>query len=249
MKHTHFSLIVTCYNVEKYVGDCLKLIYHQAYSPEFFEVFCIDDGSTDRTLQIIQSYKTKLKNLTIVSTENEGLEKACNRGVRMAHFERIMRVDADDLLDVNILSAMDNAIRLLPNHDFYYCQKYWEYCSEDKQRFCQLPEFNVEEIFSRGDFFATGTVYKKIDLVEIGLFPEDVKNCGLENYAVVLALLRKKKIGKPVSDASFKYRRHQTNMSLLKRHQIIDYGKKLLASFGRSFQTNEFHPYQLKLSD
>ena len=50
-------------------------------------------------------------------------------------------------------------------------------------------------------------------------------------------------------EASFYYRRHLTNMSTVKQQAIIDYGHKLLAQYGRKFQTNEFHPYGLRLNE
>lgn len=241
-----FSVIVACYNFEDYVGECLESIASQDYDFSLFDVICVDDGSTDGSSRIISEYTDHLPNFHVLRTENEGLEKACNRGIRRAGSEQVVRVDADDKIAPDLLSRMNEAIREHPDFDFYYCKNYVEYYSEEEQYPRELPDFEPEEIMGRGDFFATGTVYRKSDLGGIGYFPEEIKNCGLENYTVILRLLARQKRGFAVPGASFYYRRHRTNMSLLKREAIIQYGKRLLADYGRPFQTNEYHPYGLK---
>jgi len=244
---TLFSVIVTCYNGDKFIGDCLESVLRQEYDPGSFEVICIDDGSTDRSREIIERYAKEFDHLSSERIRNSGLEKACNHGIRLAKYERIVRVDSDDMLDRKFLQVMDRAVQSQPDYDFYYCKHYVEYYSQEKQYSRELPEFEPEEIFQRGDFFATGTVYKRADLAEVGFFPEQIKNCGLENYTVILELLRRHKRGLAVPNASFYYRRHNTNMSTLKRDEIIEYGRKLLARHGRQFQTNQFHPYGLRI--
>ncbi len=242
-----FSFIVTNYNYERFLSQCLTPLVSQDYDPTQFEIVCVDDGSTDDSWNLIESYRQKYKNIFPIKLINSGLEKACNTGIRACRFKRIIRVDADDIVAPNLLRVMNEAIQRNPQFDIYYCREYFEYYSESEQFSKSLPPFDKEEIFSRGDFFATGTVYKKSDLEEIGYFPESVKNCGLENYSVILNLLSKGKKGFPVSGTYFKYRRHRVNMSIVKQGAIIDYGRSLLKHYGREFRTNEYHPYNLKL--
>lgn len=243
-----FSFIIACYNTELYIEACLQSLIEQDYAQQDFEIVCVDDGSTDRSSEIIQRMAAAHPSLfQVVRIPNSGLEKACNRGVSASRYDRIVRVDADDMLDRHFLRKMNQALTENPDCDFYYCQDYVEYYSPEKQIARHLPDFDAEEVFSRGDFFATGTVYKKEDLAAIGFFPEGIKNCGLENYNVVLALLTRGRKGKAVPGASFYYRRHATNMSTLKRQAIIVYGEKLLARYGRKFTTNQNHPYGLQL--
>ncbi len=245
---THrFSIVVTCYNFGDYLDECLRSLTGQVYDPRDYEIVCVDDGSTDNTGSIIEKYRKVFRNLEALRIENSGLEKACNTGIRHARFDWIVRVDSDDALDPKFLSVMNQAMNQYPQFDFYYCKDYFEYYSGSERFRKSLPNFDVEEIFTRGDFFATGTVYRKTDLKEVGLFPEKIKNCGLENYTVVLALLSKGKRGFAVPETWFNYRRHQTNMSSLKREAIILFGRELLKRYGRDFITNTYHPYGLKL--
>lgn len=242
----HFSLIVTCYNLEKFIGECLESLRDQNYPKELYEVIVADDGSADASPDLIRKFE-KENGFRVLAGPNQGLEKACNGAIRAAANEWIIRVDGDDFLDREYLKTVDAAMQSFPGFDFYYCKDYYEFYSETNKTLKKIPDFSPEEIFQRGDFFATGTAYRKKDLEAVGLLPEARKNCGLENYAVTLALLARGKKGMAVPKAIFYYRRHEANMSTLRRSQIINFGHELLAGYGRLFVTNEYHPYGLKL--
>ena len=91
------SVIIPCYNVEKYIESCLDSVEKQTYRD--IEVICIDDGSTDNTYELI---KEKLKWLTVKSTlirqENKGVAEARNHGLSVAQGEYVQFLDADDFL-------------------------------------------------------------------------------------------------------------------------------------------------------
>ncbi len=246
MSWTRFSLVTACYNTGKYVRTSVESVLGQEYPRDCFELICIDDGSTDDSSAILRSFEGQ-QGFVLRRTANHGLESACNLGFSMAQHDRVVRVDADDLLEPGFLRTMDKAIQSYPGFDFYYCKDYIEYYSEEEQFKKTLPEFDVEEIFTRGDFFATGTVYRKDDLAASGFYETAEKNCGLENYNLTLRLLTRGKKGKAVPSALFKYRRHHENMSRLKLNAIISYGHELLRQYGREFKTNPFHPYGLVL--
>ena len=247
-RQNKFSIIVTNYNFQEYLEDSLTSVACQSYPDDHYEILCIDDGSTDESVSLIQGLSKKFKNLKCISIKNSGLEKACNLGIHASINEWVIRVDADDKIAENYLEVMNRAIQKNPRLDFFYAKHYYEFYSADDSRRKELPEFDFGEIFERGDFFSTGTVYRRDDLVKIHGFPEGVKNCGLENYSVILKLLSSGKVGGAVNDACFWYRRHHNNMSTVKRSAIIEYGKNLLKSYGRTFKTNKNHPYNLILS-
>lgn len=244
-----FSIIVTCYNNQEFVEPCLQSLLEQDYPRTYYEILFIDDGSTDGSGVIASAFQKKCRNLTLYRIKNSGLEKACNFGFKHAQHHFVVRVDVDDMLAPGFLTAMNQVIIDCPSYDFYYCKNYYEYYSENDRRLKKLPEFDKDEIFERGDFFATGTVYRKEVIEEVGYYIEDVKNCGLENYNLILRLLTNGKIGLAVKDALFFYRRHHSNMSTVKRAIIIDYGRELLKSYGRSYTTNQYHPYELILTE
>lgn len=93
------SIIIPMYNVEKYLKMCLDSIANQTLKD--IEVIAINDGSTDKTLEIVQEYKSILPNLTIISTKNYGAGHARNIGLEIAKGEYIKFLDADDELPSN----------------------------------------------------------------------------------------------------------------------------------------------------
>lgn len=241
-----YSFIVTCYNYAAYLPKALDSILNQQ-NFDAWEAICVDDGSTDDTPNILGDYSERDPRFRVITIKNSGLEKACNTGILSATAPYVIRLDADDFLMSNYLDKMNKAIELYLNFSFYYVKEYVEYYNDKKRIHKSLPRFDAEEIFCRGDFFASGTVYTKTHIEQLGLFPTDQPNCGLENYAIILALLNSGYKGYAVSGTGFSYRRHEENMSTLKRQKIIAYGEKLLQKYGRRFQTNKYHPYNLVL--
>jgi glycosyltransferase involved in cell wall biosynthesis len=92
------SIIIPCFNAEKYVGEAIQSALDQTYSPT--EVIVIDDGSTDGSLAVIQSFGDAVHWET---GPNRGGCAARNRGVTLARGELIQFLDADDFLDSNKL--------------------------------------------------------------------------------------------------------------------------------------------------
>ena len=85
----------------------------------------------------------------------------------------------------------------------------------------QLPSFEASEICQRGDFLATGTVYLKSNIMQMGGYNTEKINSGLENYQLILELLNLGHIGFHVPLQLFGYRRHGSNLSEIKKKQII----------------------------
>lgn len=89
-----FSIIIPCYNVEKYVEKCIDSIISQDY--EDYEIIAINDGSTDKTLEILNKKFRNDSRITIVNQQNKGLSEARNIGISKAKKEYIVFVDSDD---------------------------------------------------------------------------------------------------------------------------------------------------------
>ena len=94
------SAIVPVYNAEEYIERCLKSLISQSIGSDI-EIIVVNDGSTDRTQKILESYKLKNDNIKIFSIENNGVSHARNLGIQYAKGEYITFVDADDWLDSN----------------------------------------------------------------------------------------------------------------------------------------------------
>ena len=95
------SIIMPVYNVEKYLEKSLATLLEQTFRD--FELICVDDGSTDRSKIILESYKSKFRSMIILSQKNKGAGAARNTGMKKASGEYIFFMDADDLCGKNLL--------------------------------------------------------------------------------------------------------------------------------------------------
>lgn len=93
------SVIIPVYNVEKYLEECLSSIFIQTLKD--IEVICVNDGSTDGSLYILDKYRKKHTNMVVYSQENAGSGNARNSGIQFARGEYFMFVDPDDFLAAN----------------------------------------------------------------------------------------------------------------------------------------------------
>ena len=87
------SVVLSVYNGEKYLAEAIESILTQTY--ENFEFIIIDDGSTDKSLEIIKSYSDR--RIVLISRENRGLVSSLNEGIEKAKGKYIARMDADDI--------------------------------------------------------------------------------------------------------------------------------------------------------
>lgn len=98
------SVIVPVYNVEKYLNRCLQSLLNQTLTD--IEIILVDDGSTDSSPCICDSYAQKNKNISVIHKKNEGLGMACNSGLALAKGEYIAFLDSDDWVDADMYMAM-----------------------------------------------------------------------------------------------------------------------------------------------
>ena len=103
------SVIVPVYNVEKFLEKCLKSIIGQTF--EDLEIICINDGSTDKSLSILNSYAAKDSRIKILSQTNQGQSCARNAGLEIASGEYIGFVDSDDWIDLDFYEKLYNTAK------------------------------------------------------------------------------------------------------------------------------------------
>lgn len=91
------SVIIPCYNAEKYLAECLDSIINQTFKN--WEIICVNDGSTDSTLKILEGYSIKFpQKIFVISIPNSGASTARNQGLKIAKGNFIQFVDADDII-------------------------------------------------------------------------------------------------------------------------------------------------------
>lgn len=103
-----YSIIVPAYNTEKYIDKCLKSIFSNTYKN--FEVIIVNDGSTDKTENIINKYIKKYDNIIYIKQKNMGLSLARNNGVKKATGDYLLFIDSDDYVEKNLLENINKNI-------------------------------------------------------------------------------------------------------------------------------------------
>ncbi len=96
-KPLKISVIVPVYNVENYLRECMDSIINQSF--ENLEIICVNDGSTDNSLKILNEYAEKDSRVKIVTQENKGVSSARNKGMELSTGEYVSFIDPDDYLE------------------------------------------------------------------------------------------------------------------------------------------------------
>lgn len=112
------SIVIPAYNVEQYIGNCLDSIFNQQIEMDLLEVIVVNDGSKDRTEDIIKQYAAKYPNLIYISQENQGQSVARNNGLERATGDLIWYVDSDDATTENSIQTIISYFDKYPYADF-----------------------------------------------------------------------------------------------------------------------------------
>jgi len=238
-KMVDLSFIIINYNSRKYIKNCLESCINQKTKFNY-EIILIDDASIDKSLKEIINFKSKMLRI-FRNKKNIGIEKTSNFGFKKAKGKFICRVDSDDKVKSNFVEVM------LKNFNSKYSFLYSNYSIINSAgkliKKKELPQFDNNEILSRGDFLATGTVYNKNVLKKINYYNTKTKNCGLENFELILKLILKNHIGFRINKFLFSLRKHSKNMSRIKKKSIIYYGGKVMKKMKLgNYSTNSNHP-------
>ncbi len=98
---TMVSIIIPVYNAEKYIEECLDSLLAQTY-PDF-EIICVDDGSEDRSLEILRRYENQDGRITVLTQKNQYAGVARNTGMERATGKYLLFLDADDFFCEDML--------------------------------------------------------------------------------------------------------------------------------------------------
>ncbi len=240
------SFIITTFNYEIYIKECLESILNQ----ENFrnnKIIIIDDGSQDNTYKVVKKYLS-LPFIEYFQIENSGVEAAANYAINKINSPYFTRIDADDSVESQYLTHFNKVIDSNKNYDFIYSNYNLINHNSDTIKNIKLPKFDKEEIFKRGDFLATGTLYKKETIDSLNQYDTTNKNCGLENYSLILRLIIQNYSGIHIPYTLFNYRIHSNNMSKKRKDAILKYGNELTTKLlNRTYEVNCNHPYGLKI--
>lgn len=102
------SVIVPVYNIENYLPQCLDSLVNQTLQD--IEIICIDDGSTDKSLEILNEYADKYEKIKVFKQNNIGAGRTRNNGLDLAKGDYLYFMDGDDYIDFSALEKLYNRI-------------------------------------------------------------------------------------------------------------------------------------------
>jgi len=178
------SVIVPVYNTEKYLPVCLQSCMVQTLRD--IEIICINDGSTDGSLEILKAFQQEDGRIKIIDKPNGGLSSARNAGIRAAHGEFLMFLDSDDKLAKNACERVWRETKEAKTDIVIFGTDYFPWYPEPDnwlKQVLKVPtgrywEFEPNVLFRRSGSipFVWRQAYRRSLLVENNLyFDEEVK--------------------------------------------------------------------------
>lgn len=121
-----FTIVIPCYNSEKFIAKTIYEIEKQDYPKDKFELIVVNDGSSDRTELVLSKMKNIFSNIKVISNKNQGVSAARNIGINNSSGEYILFVDADDKINRQALKSLRSCIDKYGNKTdiFLYSLKY-----------------------------------------------------------------------------------------------------------------------------
>lgn len=115
MKETFFSIIIPVYNTENFITETIDSVLKQKY--QNYEIICVNDGSTDNSLNILNDLSQKDKRIKVIDIKNNGPANARNIGLKNSSGDYILFLDSDDLMQNNALKIINEKIQKNRNAD------------------------------------------------------------------------------------------------------------------------------------
>lgn len=176
------SVIIPVYNVEKYLRRCLESIINNTYKN--IEIICVNDGSPDNSLNILNEYAAKDSRMVVLSKSNGGLSSARNKGIKESTGEYITFIDSDDWVHPQFFEILIQTLEY-DNTDVAICgfsqvEKY-EDCFinylnngyDRKKWIISIDELLHDKKYKMFKVYSCGVLYKKNKIYS--LFPEGIK--------------------------------------------------------------------------
>lgn len=120
--NTLVSIIIPCYNAEKYIAETIQSVINQTYKN--WELIVVNDGSTDNSMNIIKEFAANDSRISFIDKKNTGVSDARNKGIVLAKGEFIAFLDADDVWGESNLELKINNLISHKDYDYVFSNMY-----------------------------------------------------------------------------------------------------------------------------
>jgi len=178
MKTPRISVLMPAYNAYEYIGVAIESILNQTFTD--FEFIIINDGSTDKTAQIIGEYAKRDKRIKLVNnSKNKGLIGVLNEGLDLAHGEYIARMDSDD---ISLPTRFEKQIKYMDGHQQCGVLGTWFQCfGNSTDIVCHPKRIKLLNILA-GQFVGHPTVMLRKSVIDKYDFRYDMNYKHAEDY-------------------------------------------------------------------
>jgi glycosyltransferase involved in cell wall biosynthesis len=194
------SIVILCHNYGRYLAEAIESALAQDYPK--LELIVVDDGSTDDSLEVASRYGDRLKMLT---QENQGLARTCNRGVREATGELFVFLSADDRLEPSYVSELIAALERQPNAWFAYCAA--RLFGAESGVMPSRP-FSAFSLIRGRNYINGSALTRRAEYLEAGGYPEDLGEGAFDDWDFWLTMVEHGNRGTYVSKPLLHWRRH-----------------------------------------
>lgn len=212
------SVIVPCYNYGRYLEDCIRSLiggktslgYMKGQTFQSFEIIIVDDGSTDNTREIAESFIDGWNGIRYIYKKNGGTPSANNAGMKVARGKYLTHTSSDDMREEWSLQDLYQAAIHNPNHVIY--DDLVEFRLGQRGRVWPLANYDFDNLLERNMMHA-GIFFPKQAWVAAGGYPEAMKY-GREDWAFNVALGQAGYCGLRIERSGYLYRREGQNRTL-----------------------------------
>ena len=237
------SIIVPCFNQGKFVRETLVSVQRQTF-PDF-ECIIVNDGSTDNSLEEINSFCKEDARFSFYDKVNEGVSVARNYGIAHSHGQYILPLDADDIIAPEYLQATVDFFKENPHVKLVYTDT----CFFGKRKGRQnLPDYSFELLLCRNLINCTA-LYKKVDFDKTSGYNPNMSS-GLEDWDFWLSFLTPNDIVRKIDKDLFFYRIKGQSRNVDASYKILQLTKQLWRNhkdlYGDFFlDPRQFEEYQM----
>lgn len=248
----NYSIIVPIYNMEKYLEECVDSILLSKRND--VEIILVNDGSSDRSLEICNRYQSKNNNIIVVDKENTGAMDSWIIGVKKASGKYVGFVDSDDKIFEDYFNVLDKYI----NKDFdIICFDFYKYYSNDvisvRKNGIAYGENNLDSIrysyFSNYELF---TLYRWDKIIKTSLIKENIKNIDyrvtyFEDIPISLKNMIKANKVFYISDKLYYYRIRQSSVTHKINKKLFDDLEVVEGKTMKVLKENSYSDSELKM--
>lgn len=201
------SVIIPCYNQAQYLSEAIDSLLLQTY--QHWEAFIVNDGSSDKTEEIVLDYVKKDSRIKYVNKQNGGLSSARNAGAKLAKGEFLLPLDADDVIKPKYMEKAIDAFNENPQLKLVYCQGFlfgvktgpWE----------GICYRGYKNLLIGGSSIFCSAFFRKSDWEKVGGYDENMRK-GHEDWEFFIRLLEGEGLVYQIPFPLFYYRTKETSM-------------------------------------